>query len=188
MPAHVFFEQPVLQRNFGDPLLQVAHLLALAAGRGVGPQQRRDTLSMARGRSRRRSSGGCCHETAGSQGCASVSAAGYAALWPSGLDRHGQTWFIRCGDESYGGSKIVSFAVSGLTIEPRTRPNRSADETERWPGSGTSRPCSNSPPFTSRSTTTSTTNAISTAATFSNQPTLLRWLSGGNLQPESRSL
>ena len=111
------------------------------------------------------------------------------------MQRYGRpAWIVTDRLRSYGaamkdmGSKMVSFAVSGSTIEPRTHPNRSADETERWPGSGTSRPCRNSPPFTSRSTTTSTTNAISTAATFSNQPTLLRWLSGGNLQPESRSL
>ena len=30
MPAHVFFEKTVLQRKFGDPRLQVAHLLAQA--------------------------------------------------------------------------------------------------------------------------------------------------------------
>ena len=37
MPDHVFFEKTVLQRKFGDQLLQVAHLLAqtfnLARGR-----------------------------------------------------------------------------------------------------------------------------------------------------------
>ena len=30
MPDHVFFEKTVLQRKFGDPRLQVAHLLAQA--------------------------------------------------------------------------------------------------------------------------------------------------------------
>ena len=40
----------------------------------------------------------------------------------------------------------------------------------QWPSSGTLRPCRNSPPFMPRSTTTSTTNAISTAAIFSNKP------------------
>ena len=30
MPDHVFFEKTVLQRKFGDQLLQVAHLLAQA--------------------------------------------------------------------------------------------------------------------------------------------------------------
>ena len=30
MPDHAFFEKPVLQRKFGDQLLQVAHLLAQA--------------------------------------------------------------------------------------------------------------------------------------------------------------
>ena len=44
MPDHVFFEKTVLQRKFGDPLLQVAHLLAqafnLARGRGARCRRR----------------------------------------------------------------------------------------------------------------------------------------------------
>ena len=86
---------------------------------------------MVRGRSRRRSAGGCCHATAGSQGCASVSAAGYAALWPAGLDRHGQTSFIRCRDESYGGrrwSALRSVAQqSSRELTPTVPPTRRSD-------------------------------------------------------------
>ena len=54
----------------------------------------------------------------------------------------------------------------------------------RWRGSETSRPCRNSPPSMPRSITTLTTNAISTAATFSNKPEPPPWPSGVNLQPE----
>ena len=54
----------------------------------------------------------------------------------------------------------------------------------RWGGSGTSRPCKNSPLSMPRPTTTSTTNAISPAATFSNSTAPLPWPSGANSQPE----
>ena len=111
------------------------------------------------------------------------------------MQRYGRlAWIVTDRLGSYGAAMKAMGVEDGqlcgqwLNNRAENSPNRSADETERWPGSGTSRPCRNSPPFTSRSTTTSTTNAISTAATFANQPTLLRWLSGGNLQPESRSL
>ena len=36
------------------------------------------------------------------------------------------------------GSRIASVAVGGSTIEPKIHTHRSADENERWPGSGTS--------------------------------------------------
>ena len=57
-----------------------------------------------------------------------------------------------------------------------------------WRGSGTSRACKNSPLSMPRSTTTSTTNAISPAATFSNSTGPLPWPSGANSQPESPRL
>ena len=47
------------------------------------------------------------------------------------------------------------------------------------------RPCRNSPPSMLRSTTISTTNAISTAAILSNKTELPPWPSGVNLQPKS---
>ena len=55
----------------------------------------------------------------------------------------------------------------------------------QWLGSETSRPCRNSPPSMLRSTTISTTNAISTAAILSNKTELPPWPSGVNLQPKS---
>ena len=56
----------------------------------------------------------------------------------SGSDRDGPTTFLRCRDERHGGRGSSAFAVSGVTIEPKTHTNRSADEKERWPG-GSSR-------------------------------------------------
>ncbi len=57
--------------------------LAMAPGRGVREDQRRDVLSVASGRSRRRGSGSFCNETPKSQGRASISEEGHETIRPT---------------------------------------------------------------------------------------------------------
>ena len=62
-------------RSAGDGFIMIIFELALAPGRGVRANQRNDALPVACYRPRRRGTGSFCHETAGSQGRASVSEA-----------------------------------------------------------------------------------------------------------------
>ena len=68
-------------------------------------------------------------------------------------------------------------------------PLNSADEIfapyRRWRASGISRPCRSSPQSMARSTTTSTTNAISTTAKSLNSTGPPHWPSGVNWQPDN---
>ena len=72
------------------------------------------------------------------------------------------------------------------TTGPKTRINRSGDESERWRDSGVRNRFRNSLRSTLQSITTSTRNAISTAAKPSSSTAMLLLLRGGNLQPECR--
>ena len=78
----------------------------------------------------------------------------------------------------------LRLAVSGSTIEPKTRTNRSVDEKARWPGSETSRPSRSLLPLTPRSTIISIRNVIFITARTSNSIAPPLWPSGVNLQPE----
>ena len=51
--------------------------------------------------------------------------------------------------------------VVGSIIEQKTHINRSGDESEQWPNSGTLRPCKSSPRYRFQSTITSTTRDFS---------------------------
>ena len=73
--------------------------VALASGRGVREDERRDTLFLARRGSRGRSARGICHETSGSQGCASVAEARDETLRLTKGDRDRPTSIITDSDE-----------------------------------------------------------------------------------------
>jgi hypothetical protein len=64
-------------------------------------------------------------------------------------------------------SRRVGNVDVGSITGPKTHINRSDEERVRWPNSGTSGPCRNSPPFTPRSTITSTRAVTSAGATSS---------------------
>ena len=74
---------------------------------------------------------------------------------------------------------------AGSTTGRKTHINPFEGGKGQWLGSETSRPCRHSPPSMPRSTTISTTNAISIAATFSNKTEPPPWPSGVNLQSDS---
>ena len=141
----------------------VVFAMALASGRGVRADQRRDALPVARRGSRRRGARGFRHETPGSQGCAEVSEANDETLRPTAVDRDGPTSVLRCGDEGDWKFGAIRNAVVGSTIEPKTHTSRFDDERARWRNSGTSRPCRSSLPLTPRSTIISTTTVTSIA-------------------------
>ncbi len=84
--------------------------------------------------------------------------------------------------------KVIGTAAVGSTTGRKARIGPCDDGTGRWRGSETSRPCRNSPPSMPRFTTIATTNAISTAALFSNKLEPPPWPNGVNLQPESSRL
>ena len=124
-------------------------------------------------------------------------------------DREAALRFLRRAMKRYGRpATIVTDRLQSYRAAMKVIGNEGCQETRRWlnnlaenshqpfrrregamvRSSEILGPCRNSPPSMPRSATTSTTNAISTAAIFSNQPELLRWPSGVNLQPKSPRL
>ena len=77
----------------------VVFAMAMAPGRGIRADQRRDALSVARRRSRRRGARSLRHKAPGSQGCSEVPEACNEALRPARSNRDGPAPFVRCRDE-----------------------------------------------------------------------------------------